>query len=452
MKEDKFEDYVRRQLEGHNSPADHSQLWDNILASGALMPPERKRRRLLWFLLGAGTVVLALAALIVLELAPLPSLSALPIPLRSAQMAGAVGESASARRESEPFAEKTGTGPQVPETAVGGPRLPSPVHSAAEPSKAGRAQPTALPTRKDAAWLLADKPVVPGCTAAAPLEVNKPATLLPREFSSLAMLPPNSLSPLPELRAASLPGAGLANAQNEDARPVKWWSYRLTATLPSRQHSEALPGAAKISEYVETRLSSTQDVVAGIPVWAGDGGAQLYLATGLSYTRINEVLRYRNRFTTTTEVEGVLLSINYGQSGEPTEELGAAPIDSNFTVVKEIYNSYNALDIPVSIGWSQGIGRWGIYAEGGVLFNLWQYAEGQWPDEEALQFIRLEDSSLLDRRADLTFSAAVGIEYRWSREWSLRTGLTRTWRGNSLFSAQLKYTAWGGSLSVVRYW
>ncbi len=108
-------------------------------------------------------------------------------------------------------------------------------------------------------------------------------------------------------------------------------------------------------------------------------GENLVFKTGLQYSRINERFDYRNENERNTTTVVTIRTIT-NSDGTTTTIRDTSIVEQVGYRVKTTYNHYRSFDIPVLFGYEYAAEDWKVNLNGGAVFNLSSWQEGDFLD------------------------------------------------------------------------
>lgn len=155
-----------------------------------------------------------------------------------------------------------------------------------------------------------------------------------------------------------------------------------------------------IRDKYETNLEASHYGVAlGLQHTAG-----FRFSLGLQSTSIAERYQWAETLSEVDSILGVqVLRINL--DGDTIPIMGMIPQTTTTEGVKDIYNTYRLIDIPIRIAYQRSFGKWNAGLELGVLANISLKTAGIIPDE------KLEDVDIKTQQSSL-FKSKIGLSYQ----------------------------------------
>jgi hypothetical protein len=412
MRNSDFEKHIFRELHQHKTPVNAESIWQDVIP----MLPEKRRKGVFWWWASAGAMLAILIFLWIL----------LPDNQQAEETAYSI---------TNPIAQ---TQPSTLETTF---LLPT-------PPKEGEATDNTSSYTYTASLL--------------PLDRKKPSQLSldqkPHLASSVLFSKTATLQALPVLEREEtiLPPPPLINPAKNNSRLRYSLAIPLQAHLAQRTLEANGPFGNLIKKQKEEREQSLEVLESGID-FAVHHPSKLYLRTGLHFTRISERYSSSQFILQQDTIPFEINKINIDRNGDTSFVNGPLEQFQKVQVNRDVYNSFNLLEIPVGIGyqfWESP--RWSLNAEAGLYFNLLNIAEGLGlsPEGEEVDLADLQPEYYRTRIGPAYF-AQVQAGYFIKEHMQLKAGFSLRSYSNSFtteaYPLDQNYLLLGAHLTTVFY-
>jgi hypothetical protein len=413
MRNSDFENHIFRELHQHKTPVNAESIWQEV----APLLPEKRKKGFFWWWTGA---VAAIAILI--------SLWILLTPHPKAEEKGPVASSSSID-QTKPLINKAEILlPPPPETVEA--NVPSPVPSfTASLLPVDRKKPSLLPINQ---------------------QPNLRLPIAGSGTKSLASLP------ILQTKKTTSPPLPLIYPANNNNGLKYSLSIPVQAHLALRNMEATSPFGNSLKEQKEQREQSLEVLESGID-FSVHHPSKLYIRTGLHFTRISERYSSSQFVLQQDTIPFEINEINIDRNGDTSFVNGPLEQFQKVQVNRDIYNSFNLLEIPVGIGyqfWESP--RWSLNAEAGVYFNLLNIAEGLGlsPEGEETDLADLQPAYYRTRTGPAYF-AQVQAGYFIRQQIQLRAGFSvRSYSGSfttQAYPLEQNYLLLGAHLTTAFY-
>ncbi|MEL6989697.1 MAG: hypothetical protein AAGK97_17950, partial [Bacteroidota bacterium] len=179
----------------------------------------------------------------------------------------------------------------------------------------------------------------------------------------------------------------------------------------------------------------------------------LYFGIGIQHTSLIERYQIQDTKVVTDSVFGVIV-YRENPVGDTVAIMGMKPRTTTTTFDKTIYNSFNLLDIPITVGYTLfKEAQWNLQLEGTALLNLALNTEGILPDIN-FEDISIEENQDQFYKAKLGIRYQIGLNFNWdlSDHINVSVGTRAQFFPNSISSSNnpltREYTLFGGNLGL----
>ena len=182
---------------------------------------------------------------------------------------------------------------------------------------------------------------------------------------------------------------------------------------------------SEFDEFAEMRRSSESEI------WSYGVSARLSavfesglaLRTGLSFNQINEKFTFEDPDAEVRRVVNVLIDTLINAPMDTTFIFDTLSVIESGTRLKEVYNRYQMLDIPVMVGAEFQSGNWTLTPSLGVMFNLAFRTRGEIMDQSGsptpIDNTKDSETPIFRTRLGMSLTGSFGVGYKLSSEYSL---------------------------------
>lgn len=408
--QDEFNEYIKQNLQQHESAVDGDALWSAIASSGQLKK-HRKRRAFFWLFLLCGSGFLFSSLLYFLSPLGQPKISALPIPTEGSSV-----QNAPSIIPNKGASQTTIIASAKPQAT---PSVAAPELTASDSRSIWKIKPVELPN------LSTNNPRLQEINGLSNwnIETSNQSLKAINAIQNSRAFP--ALSNLPTL-------ANLLEVQHRIPETVRFELIDDSSTTKPNPFSLAINAGAGLIDRKIPKISmdslSTDDLYDS-PTHSFNINALLqyqinksfYIKSGLSYAQYSSIFDYRNT-TEETEDREIVQSITYEANGTVSEQTGPGQVRIITNVRKKIYNYQGFLNIPLLVGYSCKVGRIDLFVEGGLAFNFAHFSKGQWmgPNFEIEDLGQADYFKVKNR---FSYLGQAGVRYQLLEHWSVTGGI-----------------------------
>lgn len=145
----------------------------------------------------------------------------------------------------------------------------------------------------------------------------------------------------------------------------------------------------------------------------------LYLKSGLEYEQINERFSFYTETDSVTVNSEQVIAINFLMDGSSVETIGEGTTTTTYWHERTRYNRYRSVDIPLVVGYQSTAAnsRWGWFVEGGAAINIWFNATGEITNADNIP-VALEEVDLFKQQTGVRLIGAAGLTYQLTNQFS----------------------------------
>lgn len=251
------------------------------------------------------------------------------------------------------------------------------------------------------------------------------------------------------------------STQGEGGKNEKQWNISnglaFTYGKPLRDLSAKSP---LLSDYLQLRedMETPLDMVSVNLDFMAQHQSGFYLKAGLEFQQINERLDFYTEWDSTEIMPDQVLAIYYAKDGTVSETIGEGETTTTYFIDKKAYNHYRSFDIPVLVGYDsrKDDKRIGWFIEAGAAFNLRFTATGDIVGPGGALWPLKGNSVLFRNKTGVSLIGAAGLTYKVADKLSIWASPDIRYDLSSVTSdanlLEQKYTNVGMRLGIRYHW